>query len=62
MVLYRVEKPGVGDSEDDCGKVDFLTELNGYETAIQHLKSKPYVDSNKIIVYGNSMGSALAPY
>jgi pimeloyl-ACP methyl ester carboxylesterase len=62
MVLYRIEKPGVGDSEGDCGEVDFLTELNGYETAVKHLKSKPYVDSDKIIVYGNSMGSALAPY
>lgn len=62
MILYRIEKPGVGDSEGDCGKVDFLTELNGYETAIKDLLSKPYVDTNKIIVYGNSMGSALAPY
>ena len=62
MVLYRIEKPGVGDSEGDCGKVDFLTELNGYESAIEDLKSKPYVDANQIIVYGNSMGSALAPY
>ena len=62
MVLMRVEKPGVGDSEGDCGKVDFLTELNGYESAIKLLKEKSYVDTSKIIVYGNSMGSALAPY
>ncbi len=62
MVLYRIEKPGVGDSEGDCGKTDFKTELNGYETAIKDLKSKPYIDATKIIVYGNSMGSALAPY
>ncbi|WP_271764804.1 serine aminopeptidase domain-containing protein [Aquimarina algiphila] len=62
MVLLRVEKPGVGDSEGDCGKIDFLTELNGYESAVKFLKSKSYVDTTKIIVYGNSMGSALAPY
>ncbi len=62
MVVLRVEKPGVGDSEGDCGKTDFKTELNGYESAIKLLKSKPYVDTSKIIVYGNSMGSALAPY
>lgn len=62
MVLMRVDKPGVGDSEGDCGKTDFLTELNGYESAIKLLKTKPYVDTSKIIVYGNSMGSALAPY
>ncbi|MGB3464697.1 MAG: alpha/beta hydrolase, partial [Cyclobacteriaceae bacterium] len=62
MVFMRIEKPGVGDSEGDCGKTDFLTELNGYESAVEVLKSKPYVDASKIIVYGNSMGSALAPY
>ncbi len=62
MVLYRIEKPGVGDSEGDCGAVDFTVELNGYESAIKALKSKSYVDNSKIIVYGNSMGSALAPY
>lgn len=62
MVLFRIEKPGVGDSEGDCGQVDFKTELNGYESAIRYLKDKPYVDPDRIVVYGNSMGSALAPY
>ena len=62
MVVMRIEKPGVGDSEGDCGTVDFKTELSGYEAAIKALKNKPYVDTSKIIVYGNSMGSALAPY
>ena len=62
MVLVRVEKPGVGDSEGDCGKTDFQTEINGYEAAMQLLKSKTYIQQDKVIVYGNSMGSALAPY
>lgn len=61
MVVMRIEKPGVGDSEGDCSKSDFLTDLAGYKAAIKSLKSKPYVDPNKIIVYGSSMGSALAP-
>ena len=62
MVVMRVDKPGVGDSEGDCGCTDFKTELNGYETALQELKTKDYVDSTKIVVYGASMGSALAPW
>lgn len=62
MVVMRVEKPGVGDSEGDCGEVDFETELSGYAGAIEKLKSLPYVDSSKVIIYGNSMGSMLAPY
>ncbi len=62
MVVMRIEKPGVGDSDGDCSRADFLTDLSGYEAAVLSLKSKPYVDPNKIIVYGSSMGSALAPY
>ena len=61
MVVLRIEKPGVGDSEGDCASTDFLTELEGYKAAIRLLKSKDYVDANQIIVYGSSMGSALAP-
>lgn len=61
MVVMRIEKPGVGDSEGDCGQSDFLTDLEGYRTAIRTLKSKPYVDASQIVVYGSSMGSALAP-
>ena len=61
MVVMRIEKPGVGDSEGNCSKSDFLMDLAGYRAAIESLKSKPYVDPNRIIVYGSSMGSAIAP-
>lgn len=61
MVVMRIEKPGVGDSDGDCSTADFLMDLEGYRAAIKSLKSKPYVDSAKIVVYGSSMGSALAP-
>lgn len=62
LVIMRIEKPGLGDSEGNCSKTDFKTELNGYETALKELLSKDYVKSDQVIVYGNSMGSALAPY
>ncbi len=62
MVVMRTEKPGLGDSEGNCSQTDFATEINGYEVALQKLKALPYVDPNRILVYGNSMGSALAPY
>ena len=61
MVMMRVEKPGVGDSEGDCASTDFVTELEGYRAALRALKSKDYVDTTKIVIYGASMGSALAP-
>lgn len=61
MVVMRVDKPGVGDSDGDCSETDFETELGGYRAAIRSLKTKSYVDTTKIIVYGASMGSTLAP-
>ncbi|MEM6843035.1 MAG: PDZ domain-containing protein [Bacteroidota bacterium] len=61
MVVMRVEKVGVGDSEGDCSQTDFLTEMEGYRAALQALKQKPYVDTTQIIIYGSSMGSAIAP-
>lgn len=62
MVVMRTEKPGLGDSEGNCSQTDFQTELNGYETALAKLMSLDYVDQDRILVYGSSMGSALAPY
>lgn len=61
MVVARVEKPGVGDSEGDCAEADFEMDLEGYRAMIRTLKSKEYVDTARIVVYGSSMGSALAP-
>jgi len=61
MVVMRVEKVGVGDSEGDCSQTDFLTEMAGYRAALQALKQKSYVDTTQIIIYGSNMGSAIAP-
>ena len=62
MVMVRIEKPGVGDSEGNCAETDFHTELNGYEKLVEYAKSLPYVDTRRMIVYGSSMGSAIAPF
>lgn len=62
MLMMRIEKPGVGDSQGRCSETDFTTELNGYEVALQSLLADPRVDKTRVIVYGSSMGSALAPY
>lgn len=62
MLVMRVEKPGLGDSEGNCSQTDFHQELQGYEQALQQLLARPDVDAKRVIIYGNSMGSALAPY
>ena len=62
MAMMRVEKPGVGDSEGRCSETDFVTELNGYEVALQQFLAEPRINRDKVIVFGSSMGGALAPY
>lgn len=62
MLVKRIEKPGVGDSDGDCSKTNFDVELNGIEVALQQLLKHPLVDTNRVIIYGSSMGSAIAPY
>lgn len=61
MVVMRIEKAGVGDSEGNCSESNFQMDLAGFRAALVSLKSKPYVDPDKIVVYGSSMGSAIAP-
>ena len=62
MIMMRVEKPGVGDSQGRCSETDFHTELNGYEVALKTLLQDKRVDAQKMLIYGNSMGGAIAPY
>lgn len=62
MIVMRVEKPGMGDSQGNCSQTDFHQELNGYQRALETLIADTRVDQSRIIVYGNSMGSAIAPY
>ncbi|MEO1051951.1 MAG: alpha/beta fold hydrolase [Bacteroidota bacterium] len=61
MVFMRVEKPGVGDSEGACGEGDFHGDIAGYRAALKKLKTLDMVDTTRIVIYGSSMGSALAP-
>jgi len=60
----RMDKPGVGESEGDCGKADFTDELSGYQSAFDEMLKYDFIDSAKIFVIGLSNGggtSALVP-
>ena len=37
--LFKIDKPGCGDSEGDCSQTDFDTELSGYRAAFRALKN-----------------------
>ena len=63
FVTFRVDKPGLGDSEGPpCGEVDLKSELDGYSAALKQLAAMPGVDPDRIYLFGHSMGGVLAPY
>jgi pimeloyl-ACP methyl ester carboxylesterase len=62
MVLFRVDKPGTGDSEGpDCRDLDLKTELAAYQAAFRSLQRYDFIDTNQITVLGMSNGGGFAP-
>ena len=60
----RLDKPGVGESQGDCAKTDFTTELSGYQAAFDQMFKYDFIDPAKVFVVGLSNGggtSALVP-
>ena len=61
FATVRLEKPGVGDSEGDCAATDFNAELAAYRQALRHLEDYPFVDRDRIFLFGMSNGGGFAP-
>ena len=61
FAMVRLDKPGVGDSEGDCARTDFNTELAAYRQAFRHLKDYDFVDPSRIFLLGISNGGGFAP-
>jgi pimeloyl-ACP methyl ester carboxylesterase len=62
MVLLRVEKPGVGDSEGpDCQDASLEDDLAAFRAALQRLRELPGVDPQRLVIMGGSIGGGLAP-
>jgi pimeloyl-ACP methyl ester carboxylesterase len=59
--LCRMNKQGVGDSEGNCGKTDFESELSGYRAAFRALKNYDFIDANRVYILGISNGGGFAP-
>src|SRR3954471_22582007 len=58
---FRIDKPGCGDSEGDCGKTDFETELGGYRAAFRSLNNYDFIDTTQVYMFGISNGGGFAP-
>ncbi len=62
FVTMRVDKPGQGDSEGGPTRdMDFETELDGYRQSLMALKGLEFVDPDKVIIFGHSMGGVMGP-
>ena len=57
----RMDKPGVGESEGDCARADFDSELAGWRAAFDKLPEYDFIDTGKIFVVGLSNGGGFAP-
>ncbi len=62
VALIRVDRSGSGKSEGaGCDKLDYDTEVRHYREAFDQLIEHPWVDRNKVVVVGSSLGSTTAP-
>lgn len=61
--VYRVEKPGMGDSRGTpaCGATDFETELAAFRAGYDALVQQRGIAPERIYIFGHSMGGIQAP-
>ncbi|MEM8836207.1 MAG: alpha/beta fold hydrolase [Planctomycetota bacterium] len=61
-VTFRVEKPGVGDSQGvGCAACGFEDELTAYEAGLEQLLSLDFVDPERVVIFGFDIGGMVAP-
>jgi pimeloyl-ACP methyl ester carboxylesterase len=62
LLVLRVERSGVGDSEGPpCSVTGLDAELDGYLAGIDHLLGRNDVDPRRIFLFGQSFGTMTAP-
>jgi pimeloyl-ACP methyl ester carboxylesterase len=62
FIVYRIEKPGVGDSEGGpFADLDYMTELDIYRQALKQIKGLADADPENVFIFGHSMGGAFGP-
>ena len=59
--VYRIDKPGSGDSQGVCSATDFTTEFEAYQRAFAALRADRRLDPKRIVIMGISNGGGVAP-
>lgn len=62
-VVLRIEKSGLGDSENtpSCDDSHLYDEVDIFEQGLLKLQSLSYVDKENILIFGHSMGGVVGP-
>jgi alpha-beta hydrolase superfamily lysophospholipase len=61
--VFRVEKPGVGESmgTKECARLNYQEELTAFQNAFASVKKLPFIDSTQVFLFGHSLGGITAP-
>ena len=57
----RMDKPGVGESQGNCAKADFQSELKGWQAAFDSMAKFDFIDLDRVFVFGLSNGGGFSP-
>jgi pimeloyl-ACP methyl ester carboxylesterase len=60
-VTVRMDKPGVGDSQGECAKADFQSEMEGWQAAFLSMSKYDFIDLDRVFVVGLSNGGGFSP-
>jgi pimeloyl-ACP methyl ester carboxylesterase len=61
FATVRMDKPGVGESEGDCAKADFQSEMTGWQAAFDSMSKYEFIDRDRVFVVGLSNGGGFSP-
>jgi pimeloyl-ACP methyl ester carboxylesterase len=63
FVVFRVERPNLGDSvaTKDCRDIDFNEEIEVNKAGYRKLLDYPFIDGDNVFFFGHSMGGWTAP-
>ncbi|WP_170826867.1 alpha/beta fold hydrolase [Flavobacterium caeni] len=63
FAVVTIEKSGLGDSFGcaPCSEVDIQTDIDSFDAGYRYMENLPFVDKNKLFIWGHSMGGTIAP-
>ena len=63
FAVVTIEKSGLGDSFgcEPCAEVDIQTDIESFDAGYRYMEKLPFVDTNKLFIWGHSMGGTIAP-